>query len=251
MCTVFFFFKPQTSQITCKTKKLPSEPPSMLTTLRTTDGSRRRLMRTGNAYCQAIYKGIEGEEWDALYYHYRELNQATGAKKPGESPKAKALWSMKAARDRDGKYYDPARKKRYSGQNKNSSGIVGRTSQRSGGGIGKGVGMPGSQIVGRAFCLRNGVQHRWCEKCAKDVGRVSGLFSRTHGMLWVCAQQPASGMFRGSTGRTASSFFFLIKEPFGLTKAVECRLFVPAETLWACALIGLHLMAAECIRVEW
>ena len=41
-------------------------------------------------------------------------------------------------------------------------------------------------------------------------------------------------------------FFFLIqKEPFGLTKAAQFKPSVPAETLMACALIGLHLMAAE------
>ena len=34
------------------------------------------------------------------------------------------------------------------------------------------------------------------------------------------------------------SFFFIKKEPFALTQAV-----VPAETLKACAQIGLHLMA--------
>ena len=34
------------------------------------------------------------------------------------------------------------------------------------------------------------------------------------------------------------------EEPFALTKAVEFKPFVPAETFRACALIGLHLLAA-------
>ena len=39
-------------------------------------------------------------------------------------------------------------------------------------------------------------------------------------------------------------FLFLIKkEPFALTKAVEFRPSVAAETLKACALIGLHMIA--------
>ena len=47
-------------------------------------------------------------------------------------------------------------------------------------------------------------------------------------------------------GRTASpSFFFIKKEPFALTNAVEFRPRVTAETLTACALIGLHMTAAE------
>ena len=28
-----------------------------------------------HAFCQAIYKGCEGKEWEAMYYHYRELRQ--------------------------------------------------------------------------------------------------------------------------------------------------------------------------------
>ena len=44
------------------------------------------------AFCQAIYKGIEGKEWRELYFHHREMSKAAGAKKkPSESQKAKAL----------------------------------------------------------------------------------------------------------------------------------------------------------------
>ena len=64
-------------------------------------------------------------------------------------------------------------------------------------------------------------------------------------MLCVCAHHSASGTSRGSAGRTASSFFLNKKECFALTEAVQFQPFFPAETLKACALIGLHLMAAE------
>ena len=50
-------------------------------------------------FCQAMYKGIEGNEWRELYNHYREMSKAAGAKKPSESRKAKALWAIKAAKD--------------------------------------------------------------------------------------------------------------------------------------------------------
>ena len=53
-----------------------------------------------HAFCQAIYRGIEGQEWEELYFHNREMNKAAGARKPSESQKAKALWAMKAAKDR-------------------------------------------------------------------------------------------------------------------------------------------------------
>ena len=53
---------------------------------------------------------IEESEWEELYFHYREMSKATGAQKPSESQKAKALWAMKAAKDREEEFYDPARK---------------------------------------------------------------------------------------------------------------------------------------------
>ena len=62
------------------------------------------------AFCQAIFKGVEGSEWRELYHHYRDLSKAAGAKKkPSESQKAKALWAMKAAKDGWDDFYDLAR----------------------------------------------------------------------------------------------------------------------------------------------
>ena len=54
---------------------------------------------------QAICKGNEGKEWEAWDDHYRELHQATGTEKPGDSQKAKARWTMKAAKDRDDDFF--------------------------------------------------------------------------------------------------------------------------------------------------
>ena len=54
-----------------------------------------------HAFCHAISKGIGGSEWDELYHHYREMSKVAGARKPSESQKAKALWAMKAAKDRE------------------------------------------------------------------------------------------------------------------------------------------------------
>ena len=55
------------------------------------------------AFCQALYKGIEGKDWEDMYGSYG------GKKKPQEAQKAKALWAMKAAKDRREEFYDPAR----------------------------------------------------------------------------------------------------------------------------------------------
>ena len=68
-----------------------------------------------------------------------------------------------------------------------------------------------------------------------DPWDVVGL--RTTSGVWNVA---------GKYGPHGELFFFLIKkESFALTKAAVIKPFVPAETLKACALIGLHLMAAE------
>ena len=40
-------------------------------------------------------------------------------------------------------------------------------------------------------------------------------------------------------------FFFLIKEPVAVSNEVPYKPFVSAETLKACALVGLYLLAAE------
>ena len=63
-----------------------------------------------HAFCQAIYDGIEGNEWEELYRRCKEMSKAAGAKQPSESRKAKALWAMKAANDRGDEFYDSARK---------------------------------------------------------------------------------------------------------------------------------------------
>ena len=49
-----------------------------------------------HAFCQALYKGIEGEDWGELCDAYHEMSRAVGVKKPQEAQKAKALWKMKA-----------------------------------------------------------------------------------------------------------------------------------------------------------
>ena len=35
-----------------------------------------------HAFCQAVYKGIEGQEWDALCYHCKELHWAVRRQMP-------------------------------------------------------------------------------------------------------------------------------------------------------------------------
>ena len=66
-------------------------------TLRAEEVGVRRINADWYALCQAIYQGIEGQEWETMY-HYKDLQPAVGTKKPGENQKARALWAMKAAK---------------------------------------------------------------------------------------------------------------------------------------------------------
>ena len=46
------------------------------------------------------------------------MSRAVGVRKPQEAQKAKALWAVKAAKDRKDNFYDPARKEDISRRNK-------------------------------------------------------------------------------------------------------------------------------------
>ena len=39
-----------------------------------------------HGFCQAIYKGMEGKEWEELYFHCREMSKAAGARNQVEGP---------------------------------------------------------------------------------------------------------------------------------------------------------------------
>ena len=86
---------------------------------------------------------------------------------------------------------------------------------------------------------------RFCKRCRKGGLGKAPVLVRTCGTVCACAQRPPVGMLQGRVGPHGELFFFLIKkEPVSQT---SCRPtpFVSAETLKACALIGLHRLAAE------
>ena len=65
------------------------------------------------------------------------------------------------------------------------------------------------------------------------------------GMVCVYAQLPRIGTFQGSMGPHGELYFFLIMKEQVASNKVLPNPSVSAETLKACALIGLHLLAAE------
>ena len=54
-----------------------------------------------HAMCWAIYKGVTGPERKAKYYQFKELHQAVKSKNSNENKKAKGLWTLKEARDKE------------------------------------------------------------------------------------------------------------------------------------------------------
>ena len=169
-----------------------------------------------------------------------------------ESQKAKALWAMKAARDRDKEFYDPAHKEDILGRSKTRLDLWEEHLTDS------------IAALARASCWllvcslvasgSNGLQYCEREDFANDVGRAPlGRGLAFSGPMGCCGFAHDSQRLEcsGEYGPHGELFFLLIeKESFALTKAVEDRPFVPTETLRASALIGLHLMAAESASVS-
>ena len=84
-----------------------------------------------HAFSQALYKGIEGEDWGGLYDAFTEMSRAVGDQKPQEAQKGKALWKMKAAKDAGEEYYDPEREDNILVRTQDTISTFGRAPQRS------------------------------------------------------------------------------------------------------------------------
>ena len=59
-----------------------------------------------HASYQAILQGIDGAEWETMYYQYKELHRAVKFKKSGENNEVKAMWSSKEAKDKGVEFHD-------------------------------------------------------------------------------------------------------------------------------------------------
>ena len=150
------------------------------------------------AFCQALYKGIEGEDWRELSDAYKNEQDSRGVKKPQEAQKAKALGKMKAAKGAGEEYYDPTRK----------DNIRGRIETR--------LALWEEHLKDPIVALDKAL--KCVEKFVSEVsarvlgGRVSrngiGFLQslwKSRRIVCVYAQRPWSGTCQESTGRMASS----------------------------------------------
>ena len=199
------------------------------------------------AFCQALYKGIEGKDCEEMYDSYKVMSKAVGVKKPQEAQKAKTLCTMKAAKDRKEKFYDLARKDNILGRNETRLELWKTTSKiqllRSLKCVGRSVlKLARSLVEVRQQWPAIEWRHIWCYRRGK---RSCGLFWM-RGIVCVCAHSPRNGMSQGGTGRMASSSSsFLKKGPMVLRELVRCGPSIPVEAVKTCALVGLHMMAEE------
>ena len=107
------------------------------------------------------------------------MSTTTGARKPSESQKAKALWAMKAAWDRGEDNYDRARKDDLLGRTKTRLDLWEEHLKDPMVALAKALECLDNpyqgwhlvlQCVVASLCRRNGLQHRWCKDFAKEVG---------------------------------------------------------------------------------
>ena len=140
-----------------------------------------------HAFCQDIYKGIEGKEWEELYCHDRDTSKATGAKNPSETQKSERAMT---AKDRDEEFHDLACKIFQAepkpvwkcGQN------ISKTRWRHWKRRWSAWKLPTNVDIGFADCR---LSLQWRFPAGKGVG-----LSWTLGMFWVCVQDLVSGMSR-------------------------------------------------------
>ena len=65
---------------------------------------------------QAIYKGVQGADWENSYYKYVDVHEAVNREKLGISEKAKALWSMRDAKANGEACHDPRSERQIEGR---------------------------------------------------------------------------------------------------------------------------------------
>ena len=87
-------------------------------------------MQIGTHFCQAIYKGIEGSEWEELYHHHRDMSKAGGAKKTKRESEGKGAVGYEGSQRQGGMNSVTQPAKKTFGKETDKTGVVGRTSQR-------------------------------------------------------------------------------------------------------------------------
>ena len=165
-----------------------------------------------HAFCQALCKGIEGEDWGELYDACKEMSRVMGVKKPQEAQKAKALWKNEGSQGCRRRVLRSNVCRQHPGDKQDKIITLGRAPQRSMCGIGHTPEVCGEfahEVLARVLCGGSVLQWlalAYSKFCGKN--RTGRAFGPTWIQWIVCgyAHRPWSGVCQESTGRTASSF---------------------------------------------
>ena len=135
-----------------------------------------------------------------------------------EAQKARALWAMKAAKDRKKEFDDPACEEDISRRNKTRLELWEEHLKKPNCGPGQSPEVRGRSVLKLA---RGFVEAMACDRVVSDLmlplwEEVLWSFLDAWGGVCVYAQPPRNGMFQGDTGRMATSFFLQEKEPMVL-----------------------------------
>ena len=189
----------------------------MSITLNREDGGPPLVDYDWYAFCWALCKGIEGEDWEEMIFSYKEMSRAVGVKKPQEAQKAKARWKMKAAKDAGEEYYDHHACRQHPGKKQDTISTLGGAPRRSNCCVGETPKVRGRSVL-RMIVGSRLLWHRGCNDLRpggfRSDPRLMGqtfVGERSYGLFWmhgiVCvnAQLLRSGTSQGGTGRMASS----------------------------------------------
>ena len=202
-----------------------------------------------DAFCQALYTGVEGEDWGEMYDSYKEMRRAVGVKKPQEAQKAKALWKITAAKDAGEKYYDPEREENIPERNKTRLALWEEHLKDPTVALDKALTCVENsclRVLARILC--GGSVLQWLVMASFQVcGRSRSVCLRTASTEWN-----VPGKY-GPHGEPL--FFFLIQKEPALAPVDEtlCPFFTAdirtspfsAEVLKKCALIALQFITEE------
>ena len=150
--------------------------------------------------CQALFKGIEGEDWAEMYEAFKDMSRAVEVKKPKESQKAKAFWKMKAAKEAGEEYYDTTREVALWDEQLKDPIVA----------LDKALNcVENSYWRFRPECLAEGCLAMAASSKVCGISRSGRAFGPAwiQWIVFVHAQRPWSGMCQGSMGRTWRALF--------------------------------------------
>ena len=69
------------------------------------DGALPWLMLTGMLSAEALYKGIEGENWEEMFDSYKAMSEALGVKTAAGGPEGKSPVGHESSQGQNGRVY--------------------------------------------------------------------------------------------------------------------------------------------------